>query len=96
MSWLCGQGQATAQERMNNMDRRTLDSQEKWVRDLTQLEINVLAKGLSFAISPEQLIIANLITAINSAIQQANKLAEKQNNQDEGISSTPQSQNTFF
>lgn len=64
---------------MSNMDGRTLDSQDKWVRDLTHPEINVPAKGLSFAISPEQLIIVNVITAINSAIR-SNKLAEKQNN----------------
>ncbi|XP_065326070.1 uncharacterized protein LOC135932513 [Pelmatolapia mariae] len=56
------------------------DSQEKWVknfsdRNLTEPEKNVLAKGLNFAIAPQQLPIVDLITATETAIR-INKLSQ--------------------
>uniref|UniRef100_A0A3P9B4B1 Metalloendopeptidase n=1 Tax=Maylandia zebra TaxID=106582 RepID=A0A3P9B4B1_9CICH len=55
-------------------------SQEKWVknfsdRNLTETEKRVIAKGLNFAISPQQLPIVDLITATESAIR-INKLSQ--------------------
>ncbi|XP_047457867.1 uncharacterized protein LOC125018165, partial [Mugil cephalus] len=52
--------------------------QKKWVqnlshRELTQPENEILAKGLNFAITPEQIPVVDLITATESAIKN-NKL----------------------
>ena len=44
-------------------------------RDLTQSEKDVLAEGLNFAISPQQLPVVDLITATESAIR-INKTSE--------------------
>lgn len=56
------------------------DSQEKWVKNfsdwnLTEPEKRVLAKGLNFSISPQQLPIVDLITATETAIR-INKLSQ--------------------